>query len=74
MAKGTATDTPTNAINRLNALLTIGKVSLINKIKSPYISIARIPTPALRRYCNLPSTSFTDTLGWKKYVYCKIKM
>ena len=68
MANGTAIDTPTNAMNRLSALLITGKVSLINKIKSPYISIARIPTPALRRYCNLPSTSFTDTLGWKKYI------
>ena len=65
MAKRTAMDTPTNAMNRLSALLIIGKVSLINKIKSPYRSIARIPTPALRRYCNLPSTSFTDILGWK---------
>ena len=63
MAKRTAMDTPTNAMNRLSGLLIIGKVSLINKIKSPYISIARIPTPVLRRYCNLPPTSFTDILG-----------
>lgn len=63
ITKGTAIDTPTNAMNRLSALLTIGKVSLINKIKSPYISIARIPIPASRRYWNLPSASFTDTLG-----------
>jgi len=68
MKKGAAIDTPTNAMNRLSALLIMGKVSLINKIKSPYRSIARIPIPALRRYCNLPSISFTDTLGWKKYI------
>ena len=68
MAKETAIDTLTNAMNRLSALLIIGKVSLIDKIKNPYRSTARIPAPASREYCNVPSTSFTDTLGWKKYI------
>ena len=33
MAKGTAIDTPINAMNRLSALLIIGMVSLIKKLK-----------------------------------------
>jgi hypothetical protein len=33
MAKRTAMDTPTNAMNRLSGLLIIGKVSLIKKLK-----------------------------------------
>lgn len=28
-----------------------------------HINKGRIPTPVLRRYCNLPPTSFTDILG-----------
>ena len=57
MAKGTAIDTPIKCIDNYRE----GIVD--KKIKSPYISIARIPTPVLRRYCNLPPTSFTDILG-----------